>query len=49
MADECTDIANKKQFTICIRWVDSSLQDHDDFIDLTMYEVDNIGTDNNII
>ena len=44
MADECTDIANKEQFTICIRWVDSSLQDHEDFIGL--HEVDNIGADN---
>ena len=24
MADECTDVANKEQFTICIRWVDDS-------------------------
>ena len=38
MADECTDVANKEQFTICIRWVDGDLQDHEDFIGL--YEVD---------
>ena len=45
MADGCTDIANKEQFTICIRWVDSSsLQHHEDFIGL--HEVDNIGADN---
>ena len=43
MADECTDIANKEQFTICIRWVDSDLQDHADFIGL--YKVDSICTD----
>ena len=41
MADECTEIANKEQFTICFRWIDSDLQDHEDFIGL--YEVDNIG------
>ena len=41
MADECTDIANKEQFTICFGWIDSNLQDHEDFIGL--YEVDNIG------
>ena len=43
MADECTDIANKEQFTICIGWIDSNLQDHEDFIGL--YEVDNISAD----
>ena len=43
MADECTDIANKEQIKICIRWVDSNLQDHEDYIGL--YEVDNISAD----
>ena len=43
MADECTDVANKEQFTICIRWVDDDLQDHEDFIGL--YEVDDISAD----
>ena len=33
-------IRNKEQFTICFRWIDSNLQDHEDFIGL--YEVDNI-------
>ena len=28
MADECTDIANNKQFTICLRCVGSDLEDH---------------------
>ena len=23
MADECSDVSNKEQFTICIRWVSS--------------------------
>ena len=40
MADECTDISNKEQFTICIRWVDEDLEDHEDFIGL--YEVPTI-------
>ena len=44
MADECTDIANKEQFTICIiRWVGQDLQDHEDLIGL--YEVGSINTD----
>ena len=30
MADECTDVANKEQFTICIRWVGEDMQDHED-------------------
>ena len=40
MADECTDIANKEQFVICIHWVDNTLTDHEDVIGL--YNVDTI-------
>ncbi len=43
MADECTDVANNEQFTICIRWVDEKLEDHEDFIGL--YKVDNISAE----
>lgn len=43
MADECTDSSNKEQFTLCIRWVDKSLVDHEDFIGL--YEVPSIQSD----
>ena len=39
MADECTDVANKEQFAICIHWVDESLTDHEDVIG-----VYNVGT-----
>ena len=39
MADECTDIANKEQFAVCLRWVDESLTTHKD--DIGVY---NIGT-----
>ncbi len=42
MADECTDASNKEQFTICMRWVDEELQDHEDFIGL--YQVDSINS-----
>ena len=35
MADECTDIANKEQIVICIRWVDNTLTDYEDVIGLT--------------
>lgn len=31
-ADKCTDIANKEQLTICLKWVDDELNDHKDFI-----------------
>ena len=34
MADECTDVSNKEQFVICIRWVDTDLCDHEDIIGL---------------
>ena len=40
MADECTDISNKEQFTLCIRWVDDDLEDHENFSGL--YEVQSI-------
>ena len=43
MADECTDIANKEQFTICLRQIDRDLKDHEDFIGL--YQVDSITAD----
>jgi len=43
MADESTDIANKEQFTMCIRWVDEKLEDYENFIGL--YQVDNISAD----
>ena len=39
MADECTDVANKEQFVICIRWVDRTLTDHEDVVGLY-----NVGT-----
>ena len=39
MADECTDVSNKEQFVICIRWVDDSLTAHEDVIGLY-----NVGT-----
>ena len=34
MYDECTDIANKEQLTIYLRWVDQNLHDHKNFIGL---------------
>jgi len=43
MADECTDISNKEQFTICIRWVGEDLQVHEDFVGL--YEMAEINAD----
>ena len=44
MADECTDVANKEQFTIYIRWINQNLEDHEYFIGL--YEVEDITSDN---
>ena len=43
MADECTDVSNKEQFTIIIRCVDENLQDHEYFIGI--YEVASITAD----
>ena len=40
---ECTDTSNKEQLVICIRWVDSNLEAHEEFIG--MYKIDNIQAD----
>ena len=34
MVDETTDIANKEQLVVCLRWVDDSFESHEDFIGL---------------
>ena len=43
MSDECTDASNREQLVICIRWVDSNLEAHEEFIGL--YKIDNIQAD----
>ena len=42
MCDECIDISNKEQFTICLRWVDQNLHDHENF---SLYQVNDITAD----
>ena len=37
ICDEYTDISNKEQLTICIRWVGKELEGHEDFLRFTMY------------
>ena len=44
MADETTDIINKKQFVICIRWVDNDLNANEDFIGLPELSATNAET-----
>ena len=39
LADECTDIANKEQLTICLRWIDDKLQSNEEFLEF--YEIPN--------
>lgn len=39
MADETTDVSNKEQMVVCIRWVDENLEMFEDFIGL--HEMDN--------
>ena len=34
MADETPDISNREQVVICIRWVDDSLEVHEEFLGL---------------
>ncbi|XP_076308589.1 zinc finger MYM-type protein 1-like [Tachypleus tridentatus] len=43
LAVECTDVANKEQLTICIRWIDNNLEPHEDFIGF--YEIPTIKAD----
>ena len=42
-SDEVTDASNKEQVIVCLRWVDSYLEPHEDFIGL--HVVDDITTD----
>ena len=39
LADECTDIANKEQLTICLQWIDDKLQPNEEFVEF--YEIPN--------
>lgn len=43
IAHEYTDISNKEQLTLCLRWVDDNLQAHEDF--LGFYNIPNINAD----
>ena len=40
MANEVTDSSNKKQFVVCLRWVDHDLVTHEELVGL--YAVDNL-------
>jgi len=42
-ADEVPDTSNKEQLALCLRWVDSRFEAHEDFVGL--YHVDDITTD----
>ena len=44
MGDETTDIINKKQFVICIHWVDNDLNANEDFNGLHELSVANAET-----
>ena len=39
-SDECADISNHEQLTVCFHWVDSQLEVHEQFIGL--YEISDI-------
>ena len=43
ICDEYTDISNKEQLTLCLRWVDEILNIHEDF--LGFYKLENIKSD----
>ena len=42
MIDECTDISNKEQVVIVLRWIDDQLTPHEEFLGL--YVVPSIGS-----
>lgn len=43
LSDECTDISNKEQLTVCLRWIDKALEPHEDFVGF--YHIPNINAD----
>ncbi|XP_048583324.1 zinc finger MYM-type protein 1-like [Nematostella vectensis] len=43
LADECTDVANKEQLTVCLRWIDENLNPNEDFIGF--YHIPDISSD----
>ena len=43
MCDEYTDVSNKQQLSMCVRWIDDSLNPHEDF--LGFYEFPNMASD----
>ena len=38
MIDETTDISNKEQVVLCLRWVDKGLEAYEEFISLHQVE-----------
>ena len=43
MCDEHTDVSNKQQLSMCVRWIDDSVNPYEDF--LGFYELPNIASD----
>lgn len=43
ICDEYTDVSNKEQLSLCLRWIDSDLEAHEDF--LGFYQIPNISAD----
>ena len=43
MYDECTDVSSKQQLSMCVRWIDDSLNLHEGF--LGFYELPNMARD----
>ena len=43
MCDKNTEVSNKQQLSMCVRWIDGSLNPHEDI--LGFYELSNIASD----
>ena len=46
MCDAYTDASNKQQLSICVGWIDDSLNPHEDF--LGFYDLPNIASDTTV-
>ena len=46
ICDEYTDVSNKQQLSMCVKWIDDSLNSHEDFLGLS--ELPNIASDTNV-
>ena len=47
MADEVTDVSNREQLVLCIRWIDHNFEPHED--KMSFYQVKDIKSETSFI